>query len=228
MKYTNKIIAISNFVKESVIECFHVSKEKINVIYNGVNTDRFIRIKLPENRNTIVEIIYIGRLYKEKGVQNILKALSRLDINYYFRIVGDGLYRDKLEDITEQYNLKDKVEFCGKRTNVPELLWQSDIFIHMPDLEEGFGISVIEAMAAGKVCIVANSGAMSEIITDGVNGFMVEKGNIQELSEKINEVAVQINTDVIKKIRENAVNRAKDFSIEIFTKQLDDVLKINS
>jgi glycosyltransferase involved in cell wall biosynthesis len=217
-KKADKVVAISNSVKNSFTKYFSTSEKSIVTIYNGVNIDAFsISNRIPSDK---IEIIYVGRLIKEKGVQNILYALEGIEIDYHLKIVGDGPFRGELVKITEEHNLKD-VEFCGSRGDVPELLNSSEIFIHMPNWEEGFGITVVEAMAAGKICIVANSGAMPEIITDGVNGFIVEKGNILALKEKIQEVSKDINSEYMQQIRENAVKRARDFSIENFARNLD-------
>jgi glycosyltransferase involved in cell wall biosynthesis len=223
-KKADKVIAISNSVKNSLIHYINIPERKITVLYNGVKIEAF------EYQKTVlshkIRLIYVGRLIEAKGVQNILCALSKIDtIDYQMWIVGDGAYKKALETISMELNLQDKIEFLGSRRDISELLQESDIFVHMPNWEEGFGITVVEAMAAGKICIVANSGAMPEMITDGINGFIVEKGNIQALAEKIGEVADQINTEEMQKIRENAVKRAKDFAIEKYTKQLDDIVQ---
>lgn len=226
LKKVDKVVAISNSVKESLICYFGTSENKIEVIYNGVNTGIFV----PNERCTAKELqlIYVGRLIEEKGVQNILYALSKIDsdISYHLKIVGDGAYRNSLERISETYGLQDKVEFCGNRRDVSKLLQNADVFVHMPDWKEGFGITVIEAMAVDKICIVANSGALPEIVSDGVNGYLIEKGNIEALAKKIKEVAEQINSAEMQEIRRNAVLRARDFSIENFAKKLDDTVKL--
>jgi glycosyltransferase involved in cell wall biosynthesis len=95
----------------------------------------------------------------------------------------------------------------------------------MPEWEEGFGITVVEAMASGKVCIVADCGAMSEIISDRINGFLVPKGNVIALSKTIQNVAEQINSAEIDEIRKNAVERAQFFSIKNFTEKLDAIIE---
>ena len=64
----------------------------------------------------------------------------------------------------------------------------ADIFIHPAIWEEGFGITIIEAMARGKLCIASKRGAIPEIISDGVNGLLVESANAKQLAEKIKYV----------------------------------------
>lgn len=221
LRRADKVVAISNSVKDSLISYFNTPEDKISVIYNGVNTETFVPVERSETEK--LQLIYVGRLIEEKGVQNILYALSNLDssVSWHLKIVGDGRYRKSLEHISGTLSLQDRVEFCGNRRDVAQLLQKSDVFIHMPEWEEGFGITVIEAMAAGKICVVAKSGALPEIISDGVNGYLIEKGNTKALTKKINEITEQINSENLKKIRVNAILRAKDFSIEKFAKELD-------
>ena len=115
----------------------------------------------------------------------------------------------------------DKVEFLGNRRDVPKLLAQSDIFVHLPVCEEGFGITIVEAMAAGLICICSNSGAIPEIINDGKNGFLVKKENPKEFSQMIDTVIKNINTDNLKRIRTQAIEDSNIYSIEKFSMQLD-------
>lgn len=224
LKRADKIVAISQSVKKSLIEYFNILDNKITVIYNGVNTERFSpNFKL---MNTTLNLIYVGRLIEEKGIQVTLQGLTNLpsDIDFKFRIIGEGPYRSMLESIVKEENLQDKVEFLGNRRDVPELLRKSDIFIHMPIWEEGFGITIIEAMASGLICICARSGAIPEIIQNGVDGFLVEKENYNELSNLILH-SINLNEEDKLKIRKAAIQKSKKYSIINYAKKIDELIK---
>lgn len=225
LRKCDQIIAISQSVKKSLVEYLGTPESKIQTIYNGVDTSRFSA----NNKANMIEpinMIYVGRLIWEKGVQVTIKALSKLpkDIKWRFQIVGDGNYRQNLEELVNRLNLTSRISFLGTRSDVPQLFNNADIFIHMPIWEEGFGIAIVEAMAAGLVCICANSGAISEIIRDGVNGYLVEKENENVLAQRIACAVRDGLENKLQILSEQAVSDARSFSVEKFVNQLDDIM----
>ena len=220
----DRVVAISKSVKTSLMDCFGTPEDKIAVIYNGVDLDRFDLPTKPAVDGTL-RMIYVGRLIQQKGVQVLLQAMTCLppDGKYHLKIVGDGPYRTELEAFVQEHNLTDAVEFLGSRRDIPELLSESDVFIHVPLLEEGFGITIVEAMAEGKICICARSGAIPEIITDGVDGFLVEKGNAEQLMNTILTVRRLAAHERIQ-IADCAKATAERFSIRTFAGRLDELV----
>lgn len=224
IKHADQIIAISESVRNSLINCVRKSGYKITVIYNGVDLNRFENIQ-PYSFSNSVKFIYVGRLIKEKGVQITIQALSKLsdDLPWTFCVVGDGPYRSELEKISNKHGLEEKVQFLGTRNDIPQLLQSANVFIHLPIWEEGFGIAVVEAMAAGLICICNKSGAMPEIITDGKDGFLVDMTSIGQLKDTL-KLIYDLSDDKKKIIQMNAKKRSERFSFDIFTKQLDTII----
>ena len=229
-KRTDGIIAISQYVKSTVVSEMGVPEDKVTVVYNGVDLNNF----RSENKEEIIEkkddsyrkdgkirIIFVGRLMEEKGVQIILRALAILDADFSCDIVGDGPYRQCLEELTSNLGIAGNVHFLGLQENISSYLNNADIFIHVPILEEGFGITIVEAMAAGLICICSRSGAIPEIIKDGYNGFLVEKNNEKALSEKLDEVIRNSIKGQYNEIRLNAIKSAKQFSIKKYADDID-------
>lgn len=214
------VVAISKSVQKSIEVIFKVPKEKIKVIYNGTDTKKIhprVRKKIDDG----ARLLYVGRLIEEKGVQTTIAALATLPISlkWTFDIVGDGPYREILERQVKDADLSEKVHFCGSCNNVPEILNNHDIFIHMPNWEEGFGITVVEAMAAGLVCICLRKGGIPEIIENGSDGILVDsKGELTKTLEKLMTSGFE---EKIYTISEAALIKAKKFSIERFTSELD-------
>lgn len=223
LKRADLVVAISESVADSLVKLLYTPKEKIRVIYNGTDISVHHCIERTEPHDE-VRMIFVGRLIEMKGVQLTLQALAQLKTEkfWHFDVVGDGAYRSTLENLASQLGLSDHVSFLGERLNVPQLLGNSDIFVHVPLGEEGFGITIIEAMAAGLVCVCGDSGAIPEIITDGENGYLVPKHDVSALAERLTlEVEENDNREQIKK---NAKSRAEMFSVQSFSSQLDDAI----
>lgn len=224
LKKANYVVAVSDTVKKSLIQEYKISQETIEVIYNGVDLKRFSS-KSMHDTNDSLNLIYVGRLIENKGVQLILQAvtLCESEPNIHLSIVGDGSYKQNLKELVKKLEIEDKVDFLGNRNDVPELLQQADVFLHVPILEEGFGITVIEAMACGKICICSKSGALPEIIQERVNGFLVEKNDAKGICECLKDIS-NLSQEEKDSVKENAVKRASDFSIDRFVHRLDDLI----
>lgn len=218
------VVAISESVKRSLMDVFGLKGSDINIIYNGTDLKRFPLVERNFADGEDLKLVYVGRLIEEKGVQITIKALKELKgkTGFRFKIIGDGEYREHLEQLAGEYGLGEYIEFCGSRRDVPELLGQADVFIHMPVWAEGFGIAVAEAMSAGCICICADNGAMPELIDDGINGFIVEKENAEALSRTILKVAGMTQGEK-QAMSEEAHKKAEKFSIDVFVKDLDDL-----
>jgi len=217
-----RIIAISENVKESLVKVFGIKQEKIFVLHNAV--------RIPQEKTPIrafcekMELIYVGRLIREKGVQNILSALAHdgLADMVHLTIVGDGPYRTTLQELAVRLGVDHAVDFAGVQTDVRPFLDGADVFVHSPEWEEGFGITVVEAMAHGLLCVCADSGALPELITDGENGFLVEAHSDQALAQKliwITENAARLKS--FETVRENAQRSAKRFDMPEYARKLD-------
>lgn len=220
-KKVDYIIAISEYVKSTVIKEMNVNPNKIYVIYNGVDLRTF-KPSIMEEDN-ISKFVYVGRLIKQKGVKNIVKAMAVLpqNMDWHLTIAGDGPERNNIECFIEKLNLKDRISMIGNCKEVSNLLSQSGIFLHLPDWEEGFGITIIEAMATGLICICGASGAIPEIISNKVDGILVGKSNYREMADSIVDLLCNINKAEITKLKEAAINKAAHFSIDEFAKKLD-------
>ena len=227
LKNADGILAISDFVKQRIAECYKISEEKIKRIYNGTDLRNF-ELSANDSHKQCV-LIYVGRLVEEKGVQYTIRALARIAENnsWHFSVVGEGSFRENLEQLVNELGLEKKVEFLGNQRNIPELLSKADIFLHIPydvEYEEGFGIAMVEAMAAGLICVGSNSGALPELIDDEQSGYLIKDVRSQEFPKKLLEIMGNLDSEKMQLVRQRAREKAENFSIEIYAKNLDQYL----
>ncbi len=205
-------IAVSEMTK---INLEGILEKKIEVIPNGIEFDSIQNVRKSDERS---DVIFVGRLIKEKNVDVLIKAINILKdeiTDVKCLIIGDGSERTKLEKSVLEFKLEDNVEFLGfleKYDDVISHMKSSKVFI-LPSIREGFGIVVLEAMACRLPVIGINhpNNAATELIKDGKNGFLVE------LSPKIisNKIKFFLNNDKIRKERGiNALNYIKKYDWE--------------
>lgn len=174
---SDRLIFVSEAGKKSYINNFYIDNNKTKVIYNGVESNNYI---INYRKKEILQLAYIGRLEKIKGVDMLLLALKKfLKVNKKIKllIIGDGSEKKNLLDLSKQLKLQNYVEFLGTQRNIGKYLKETDCFIYPSICQEVFGISIVEAMSYGVPCISNNVGGIPEIISDGVNGFITEENS---------------------------------------------------
>jgi len=181
-----KIITVSNASKEKLVKN-GVSEDKIEVIPNGVDLEKFDRVEVRKSDRPCV--IYVGRLIGYKHVDDLLVAFSRLDLDAELYIVGEGPERKNLEDLTKKLKIDHNVTFTGfvdERRKI-ELLKASHVLV-LPSSTEGFGIAVIEAWASHTAVIVSDIPALHELVEGGRTGLLFKLGEIGDLGAKLKQV----------------------------------------
>lgn len=224
---SDKIIAVSNFVKSKLIEETFADENKITVVHNGIDPAKFTK---PNTSASLpLKIIYVGRIEKSKGLQFLLQSLVAIE-NVHLTVIGDGPYLDYLKQLAEKFQLKKTVEFKGKMPyqTIPEELSNAHVFVLPTVRIEGFPMVIVEAMMAGLPAIVSDIGGNSDAIDDGVNGFLVKPGDITSLEEKINEF-IQ-NPDKIASMGDSAFVKAhdnftSDKMVDSYVKVFEEVLR---
>lgn len=162
-----------------------------------------------------LRLITISHLEYRNGLDLLLKACRQLlsrqpKLDWSLRIVGDGSRRAYLEQLSEQLGLASRVEFTGAcpHDSVPEFLQEADLFVR-PSRQEGFGISFIEAMAAGRIPIGTRVGGIPDIITHMDTGYLARPEHVESLTDMIEQALkdAELWPEMIRRAQEDVCRR---------------------
>ena len=216
-------ISISEKVSKVVQnQCKALTKNN-QIIHNGIDLDLFAS-KNRFSGNPVQRIISIGRLTPAKDhftlIQSYRSLVDRLISNHenvpMLQIVGEGELRKELRNLVQTLNLSEFVCFEGIKSNIPQLLEESDIYV-MSSAWEGLSISLIEALASGIPILATNVGSNNEIIDDQVNGILIPPKNPLVMADRLYELIHDSKLRIT--LSRNCHNKAQHFSIETCAKQ---------
>lgn len=169
---------------------YHISKNNFHLIYNGVNIKDFNVSKDREYyKDGNINLVHIASLKPLKDQWTLLKVMVELNKtvnNWKLNIAGADVVglQKKYEEFVIQKGLESKINFLGKVQDVKYLLAESDLFL-LTSITEALPLSIIEAGAMRVPAIVTNVGGCPEIISDGVEGYIVDVGDYKAIAEKV-------------------------------------------
>ena len=149
-------------------------------IPNAIDLNRIPKKSTKQFEN---QMVFAGRLSKEKGIEILLEAATQLPDNYHLLIAGSGPLEEKVRNLADK---KTNVHYLGyqSKQNLLSLIRGSDLLIQ-PSLEEGMSSTLLEAMACGTCILGSNIEGISEIVENNKTGLLVEPNNRDELLNKI-------------------------------------------
>jgi len=200
------VTAVGKTVKDNAIR-LGITSNKCRIISNGVNISHFKVLR--SNEKKPLKIIFIGRLISNKGPQILVesaKTIIKKFSDIQFLIVGDGPLRRSLEQYCEKNNLSTYIKFLGQKEDIREILKEGDLYVR-PSYADGFPLGVLEAMAAELPVLAAKNSGTMEIIQHGKTGYLVNPGNVEELSQGIYEMLM--NPSYMKKVAKNGLQFVK-------------------
>ena len=183
-RHTHKVIAVSNTVKDFYVSKAKISSNRITVIHNGIELDKFSFAKKEVNGEFMLGVI--GRLVPQKGHRYFLMALKDLmgSSNVKGLVVGSGPEEKNLKELCDRIGLNGRVRFAGFKENIPALLKEIDIMV-LPSLREGLPMIALEAMASGVPVVATRVGGTPELISDRETGLLVNPEDHRALKASI-------------------------------------------
>ena len=190
----DKIIAVSNYTKKELTSIYNVPGEKIEVIYNGMEQKSFdfneeekkeIRDKFGIHKRSTV--MFVGRVEERKGLSLLLQAFKQVltQIDAHLIVVGSGDQK-RYKQLACSLGIMNRVIFTGyvDELSLRKLYSICDVFVSSSRLE-GFGLTIMEAMSAGKPVVATKVGGIPEIVNSGENGILVEVDDLDGLANGI-------------------------------------------
>ena len=171
-----------------------IPSDKIILIYNGINLDKGSKLlkpkKIKKEFNLPTDAFLIGtagRLVKEKGMDIFIKSAAlfkKHNPDAFFLIAGDGPLVADLKNKVKKLGIEQDIRFLGFIENIYEFLSILDIFV-LSSLTEGLPMILLEAMNAGCFVVCSKVGGTPEVVTDGINGFLIDPNKPDVLYEKL-------------------------------------------
>lgn len=189
----DRYVATSREVARQLHRQFRIPDRKLSVVHAGVAIERFaarppdsdLRSYLTGGRSHPI-VLTVARLEKQKGIEYLLEAATMVP-EMVVIVAGDGPERSALQDRCRALHLDGRVRFLGHYDDIPALLACADLVV-LPSLYEGLGLSLIEAMAAGRPVIGSAIGGIDEVIVDGETGLLVPPADPRALAGAIHRV----------------------------------------
>lgn len=235
-RFKDRLICVSEFDRKIAIEKKIAPAEKLTVIHNGIEPINFLPGEqakkklcfqvpplLDKERGTEGEVIIgsIGNLYKTKGFEYLIEAVSILIKDYKLPItavvIGGGNERKNLESLVKKSELEKNFFLVGRIDNAAQLLTAFDIYV-CSSVKEGLSYTIIEAMMAGLPIIATNVGGNPELIKDNKTGLLVKSKNSKQLANKIKQF---INNPELRRILSSQakINARKNFGLDKMIKK---------
>lgn len=216
------IVTVSKYSLEKIVQLYDVDRKKIRIVPNGVDTQRFkpdLVAKMKARRIMQLKddekyVLFVGNLVPRKGLYLLLNAAKTVFAevkNVKVLIAGDGPLRDSLLRYAEIKGVSDRIIFLGRVKDeiLPRLYNCCDVVV-LPSLQEGQGITLLEAQATAKPVVACKVGGVPEIVLDGETGILVEPRE-----EELAMAMIKLLSD--DKLRERMGMAGRKFVCENFT-----------
>ncbi|MDK2885906.1 MAG: 1,2-diacylglycerol 3-alpha-glucosyltransferase [Thermosipho sp. (in: thermotogales)] len=230
----DKVIAPTKNIKDLLVS-YGVPEEHIVVIPTGIDIKKFnkeIEWNIREEYGIDPEdkvILFVGRLGPEKNIDFLIRVFHKVNHfmpNTKFLIIGDGIERDKLEELVLDLQIQEDVIFSGgqPRERVIDAYKQSDLFV-FSSYTETQGLVILESMAAGTPVVALGKMGVHDILNhENAGGVMIKELNEDDFVEAI--LKVLNDQELYEKLSKNAVNFIKEnYSIEVSVRKIIDVYK---
>ena len=210
------VTSVSESLKRDTLRLFNIDKD-IKVIPNFIGLQKTERVS-PFKRSVMASadeliVTHISNFRKVKRVDDVVRVFYGIQQQLPAKLimVGDGPEREIADQLCKDLGIKKKVLFLGNTSDIDRILCFTDLFL-LPSESESFGLSALEAMAAGVPVVSSNAGGLSEVNEEGVSGYLCPIGDVQTMAEKA--IYILSDKDRLAQFKQNARKVAARFDEE--------------
>lgn len=185
-RYADKIITVSNALRNEVVMDMRLPTEKLTVIYNGIPFCHVIDMA-KTSKSSVPLVGTVSRLAPQKGVEYLIRAAAIVREKFpaaRFIIIGDGPFREELENLARKIGVRDSIDFLGFQPDALSIVATFDVFA-LTSTRETFGLTLVEALSQGVPVVASGVGGIPEIVDGSTTGLLAEPGNLQDIASKI-------------------------------------------
>ncbi|PID22810.1 N-acetyl-alpha-D-glucosaminyl L-malate synthase BshA [Sporosarcina sp. P3] len=225
---SDRVTAVSRSLRNETIELLQPTTE-IRTIYNFIDEEKYYPREVGRLREELgiapdeKVLIHISNFRKVKRIPDIIESFRLIDQQHKAKLllVGEGPEKFGLEEFVEHNGLQDDILFLGKRDDLPDLLSLSDVMLLLSE-KEAFGLVLLEAFACGVPAVANAIGGIPEVVEDGVNGFLVELGDVQAVANRVTQLLS--DSHLHQQMKRNARQTVqKEFSSESIVAQYEEL-----
>jgi N-acetyl-alpha-D-glucosaminyl L-malate synthase BshA len=213
---SNAVTAVSHSLKRDTLDLFGVNRD-IEVIHNFICPSHFERAADEQFRRSVAPngepiITHISNFRPVKRVEDVVDVFAGVRANQPAKLllVGDGPERTRAEKRAEEKGIRSDVVSIGKIKNPIEPLLVSDLFL-LPSETESFGLSALEALAAGVPVVASNAGGLPEVVEHGISGYLAPVGDVHAMAQ--HALALLENPTAHDTFKSAARARAQEFHV---------------
>lgn len=196
--FTRRLLCCSEAIRSATIRDFRLTPGETRAVVNACDLDRFAlpcpvpsALGHPLTKLVPIKLVMVARLESHKDQPTLLRAVALLrneGLPLELSLIGEGSQRPRLEALIRSLQLEEQVHVPGSRRDIPQLLRQMDLFVFAAKPDEGFGIAMAEAMAAGLPIVASDVPACREVLDAGRCGLLVAPASPAALAAGIRQV----------------------------------------
>ena len=192
LRKLDKVIANSNFTAQTILESYKVDPVRVTVIHKTIDLNQFKPENNIEKTTTQQRILFVGSNMQRKGLPIVIEASKTILARFpeiEFWVVGEDPQHGKMKSLCAQRGVESQFKFLGwkSQSELQSIYRQCDIFV-LPALTEAFGVVLLEAMASGLAVVAARVGGIPEIVSNEINGLLLEPNTAENLTTQISRL----------------------------------------